>query len=211
LLFDFNGKREPISTAQGALLLSYSPETHNHKVNSFWLSIAIRHAKDANAHAYDSDSALTERERNRRKRLYWCCILRDRILPLGVRRPVFITDAHFDFSSSPLNAKDLENEIGHSKVYDPETKQSLAELIGTLCELAVVLTSVIMIISPVHEIPIASLSEAELSRSWMLIQRARSDLSHWYNNANVKFPTPAGLGDTHESVILYTNLMYLYY
>lgn len=128
-----------------------------------------------------------------------------------MRRPVFITDAHFDFSSSPLNAKDLENEIGHSKVYDPETKRSLAELIATLCELAIVLTGIIMILTPIDEIPIAPLSEAELSRSWMLIQRGRSDLSHWYDNANVRFPTPAGLGDTHESVILYTNLMYLYY
>jgi hypothetical protein len=193
------------------LLLSYSPKTDNRKANSFWLSVAIQYAKDANAHIYDSASTLTQRESNRRKRLYWCCIFRDRILPLGVHRLVFITDASFDFSSSSLNEKDLENEVYHSKAYDPKTKRLLGEMIEALCELAVVLAGVSMIVSPVSEIPIASWSEAELSGSWNLIHRSRSDLSRWYDNANVKFPTPAGLGDTHEPVILYTNHMYLYY
>jgi hypothetical protein len=192
--------------------LSYSPDTNNRKVNTFWLGVAIQNARDANSHAYDSTPNMTECERNVRKRLYWCCILRDRILPLGVRRPIYITDAHFDFSkNAPLNSKDLEGEISHSKVYDPQTKRSLAELLESLCELAVALTGIISVLYPVNDIPIASLSDAEISRSHALSHRGRSDLDRWYENATVKFPTPAGLGDTHESVILYTDLMYLYY
>lgn len=155
---------------------------------------------------------MTENESNVRKRLYWCCILRDRILPLGVRRPIYITDAHFDFSkNTPLNAKDLEGEISHSKVYDPQTKRSLAGLVESLCELAVALTGIITVLYPVNEVPIASLSGAEISRPHVLIRQGRSDLTRWYEKVSVKFPTPAGLGDTHESVILYTDLMYLYY
>lgn len=211
ILFDFDGKRDLISTSQGAILLSHSPDNHNRRINTFWLGVAIQFAKAAKAPQYDLDQAITKKQRNVKKRLWWCCILRDRILPLGVRRPLFITDDHFDFSNSPLTVNDLEHEINYSKVYDPDTKRSLAELLEVLCNLAVTLTDIIMILYPINGNPFAPLNELSLSRLRVRIERRKSDLAQWFDNASVQFPTPAGLGDTHESVILYTNLVYIYY
>lgn len=213
-MFDFNGKRDPIATAQGALLLSYSPDTNDRRTNSFWLSVAIQNSKNANAHTYEILTNTPEKERLRKKRLFWCCILRDRILPLGVRRSIYITNTHFNFrNNAPLTAQDLEGEISRSKVYTPRAKQSLAGLVASLCELAVILTDVIMLLYPVDELPASSFPDDSIpiTKHQSLIERARSDLTRWYEGAAVKFPTPAGIGDAHESVVLYTNLMYLYY
>lgn len=212
LLFDLDGKRDRVFTAQGALLLSYSPDNHNRKINTYWVNVGIRFAKDANAHRYNSLPDLSPRQQNIRKRLWWCCILRDRILPLGVRRPLIISSEHFDFNSNrPLCAEDLAQEVDHSRVYDSATKRALAELLAILCELAVMLTDIITIVYPVNEIPIGSMTEMVLSRFRVRIERCKADLAQWYDSASVRFPTPAGLGDSNDSLILFTNLMYLYY
>lgn len=201
-----------MSTAQGALLLSYSPDTNNRKTNTLWLNIAIQYARDAGAHMYELGPDMPEAERKRKKKLFWCCILRDRILPLGVRRPLCITDAHFDFTKcTPLNAQDFAKDITCSRVYNAKTKRSHVDLTTSLCELAVILTGAIMAVSPVNDVPVASMDEAEISRNLNLIRKGKSDLVQWFKNANIEFPVPAGLSDTHESVILYIDLMYLYY
>ncbi|KAL4803989.1 hypothetical protein BDV18DRAFT_162399 [Aspergillus unguis] len=212
LLFDFNGKRDPVATAQGALLLSYSPDTNDRTTNTSWLGIAIQNARKANAHAYNVIPTMTEHERLRKKRLFWCCILRDRILPLGVRRSIYITNAHFDFANNPaLTVDDLKGEITRSRVYDARTKQLLAELAVSLCGLAVALTDVIMILYPVDQLPVSSIASDAAPRVQSHIDRARSSLTRWYESTIVRFPTPAGIGDAHGSLVLYTNLMYLYY
>lgn len=104
LLFDFEGDREPISTAQGALLLSYHPPIRNHnKINTFWLGIAIQFPKDAGAHHYHTVINISDHQKNALKRLWWCCILRDRIISLGVRRPLQINSADFVIYQPPLS------------------------------------------------------------------------------------------------------------
>lgn len=113
------------------------------RVNSFWLGTAIHLAKDVDAHRYHAKTSLSPERQNLLKRLWWCCILRDRILPLGVRRPLQIQPQDFDFTSSPLTKGDFANEVDRSKVYDAATKDSLVELLITLCDLAVSLTDMI--------------------------------------------------------------------
>lgn len=110
-----------------------------------------------------------------------------------------------------MTVNDLKHERNYSKVYDPETKRSLAELLEVLCNLAGTLTDIIMILYPINGNPTTSLNELGLSRLRVRIERGKSNLAQWFDNASVHFPTPAGLGDTHESVILYTDLMYIYY
>jgi hypothetical protein len=172
--------------------------------------VSIRFAKDANAHQYHTSTET--RQQNARKRLWWCCILRDRILPLGVRRSLYITHEHFNFASNPpLTADDLGSEIHRSEVYGPAAKQSLAELCAVLCELAVTLTDVIMIVYPVSERYDDTMTEMSLSRVRGRIGRCKSDLAQWYESASVRFPIPAGLGDADDALILYTDLMYIYY
>ena len=190
----------------------HSPTRSIKKINTFWLGVSIQSAKDADAHRYHVLRSLSEERRNTLKRLWWCCILRDRILPLGVRRSVHITSTDFDFKQTTLTQEDLESEIGRSRVYDASTKRSLAQLLEMLCELAVSLTDVIMLVYPSSDctnssIPAERIAEMALKRT----EACKLDLTRWFEKASVIFPTPAGLGDGHESLILYTNLLYMYY
>jgi hypothetical protein len=206
-----DGKRDHISSAQGALLLSYSPDNHNRKNNTVWLGTGIRFAKDANAHRYDAPE-VTGKVKNIKKRLWWCCILRDRILPLGVRRPLYITTEHFDFiNNRPLSSEDLEREMDKSEVYDHATKVSLAGVLTVLCRLAVVLTDIIMIAYPVSEAPFTATTGVALLRMHSRMEKCKSDLAQWFDRASVRFPIPAGLGNSNDALVLFTNLMYIYY
>jgi hypothetical protein len=207
-------ERDPISTSQGTLLMTYNSSMRSHKnINTFWLGVAIHFAREADAHRYYLLPYITIERRNILKRLWWCCILRDRILPLGVRRPLQITGEEFDFNeATPLSAEDFENEIECSKVYDSSSKQSLVQLLLTLCDLAVCITDVIMVVYPLSGPPDLTLSSDQKADQCLCrIESCISDLNGWFEKATISFPTPAGIGDIHSSLILYTNLMYIYY
>jgi len=137
LLFDFDGESCLTSIAQGTLLLSYCSPIRNYpRSNTFWLGIAIHFSKQADAHRYQTKRNVSEEHRNTLKRLWWCCVLRDRILALGVRRQLQITSGDCEFNNQkPLVAEDFECEIRYSKVYDAATKHSLVQLLVALCSL----------------------------------------------------------------------------
>lgn len=211
-LFDLDENRNSISTAQGALLLSYHSPTRDLKINTFWLSTAIYFAKDANAHQYHWSKNICPKQKNVLKRLWWCCILRDRILPLGVRRPLQISSNDFDFDLAPLSEIDFNDEIRKSRVYDAAVKRLLIQLFAALCELAVVLTEVIMVVYPMNDYPPSDrATELWIQNSLISIDECHRSLDRWYERTTVQFPTPAVRNDTHESLVLYTNLIYIYY
>lgn len=206
--------RHPISTAQGTLLMTYNSSAQSHKkINTFWLGIAIRFAKEAGAHRYHILTGITAEKRNALKRLWWCCIIRDRILPLGVRRPLQITGEEFNFEEAvPLYDDDFEDEIERSGVYDIPSKRSLTQLFLLLCQLAVALTDVIMVVYPASGQPDLTLSSDHKTDQYLQhIESCVLTLDAWFEHATARFPTPAGIGDIQSSVILYTNLMYIYY
>ncbi|KAH8660221.1 fungal-specific transcription factor domain-containing protein, partial [Xylariales sp. PMI_506] len=215
LLFDFGGETDPVANARGALLLSYHASMRDQKrTNSLWLSTAIHFARGARAHQCYLDNSLYEnRDRQRAlKRLWWCCIVRDRILPLGLRRQVHIIWGGGDSVYPALNENDFEDEIACSRVYDPGTKRTLTRIFITLCDLAVSLTDVLGIIYPTSDSIDNCLSDTSTIRKRLgRINRCKSGLNTWFEKATVKFPTPAGILSKNESLILYTNLMYMYY
>ncbi|KAM0276846.1 hypothetical protein ACHAQH_006322 [Verticillium albo-atrum] len=222
LLYDLDTESSPLSIAQAALLLTHwsAPASHSlRKPNTQWLTIAIQHAKTAEAHHYDVAPAHIQ---NTLKRLWWCCITRDRIMGLGVRRPLQITRAHFDFDTNGiLGYADLADEIERSRVYNPGTKRCLAEILEQLVELCVVLTDVLILVFPLDDSPgwgrELKAEEQDKVREYKLALR------RWYKSATLRFPMfgggsvarmNAGSGGKefqHDSVILYTNLMYMYY
>jgi hypothetical protein len=67
------------------LLLSlWSPPNSGHQNNSYWLDMAFRHAKEAKLWEPRSDNV---HKPCRLRLLWWCCIVRDRVLAIGMRRP----------------------------------------------------------------------------------------------------------------------------
>ncbi|KAF5683045.1 cutinase transcription factor 1 beta [Fusarium denticulatum] len=159
LLYDFSVEKSCIAIAQASLLLAH---THliprciagNKPLGSIWLGIAISYARVAKAHCYsslrpnkDTEVAKVQKLRNTLKRLWWCCIICDRLLPLTSRQSIKITPSNFSFSCSKLGSADLCDELYNSDVYDSTTKTLHAELLSRLVDLCVVLTDVLTVTS----------------------------------------------------------------
>lgn len=231
LLFDFDTETNLVDLAQTALLLSFwatNWSLASKKLNSTWLGIAIQNAKSSDAHLYaikPTFSAATDpvqyKKQKMLKRLWWCCIIRDRILALGVRRSLQISRAHFDLEANTgLGFTDLADEVDRSKVYNAETKRCLIEIFVQLGELCSALTDLITLVFPLDDVPgwdrqLGLEGPAKL-------KECKAALRSWYKGAALRFPMFGG-GSTprmttanskqfqHDSVILYTNLMYMHY
>lgn len=188
-------------------------------LNTTWLVLAIQHAKDAGAHRYASVPASYSARRNGQlKRLWWCCIIRDRILSLGLRRELQITRSTFDFDSSPaLDVHDLSGETHQSRVYDAETKTTLIQLAAYFFRLCVILTDLLSL-TPQPEDGRVLNTELQGDRGAQLIQKLKLDLAAWYTGARRLMPaSEVFLGDSQSpcakqrTVYLHTHTLRLYY
>jgi hypothetical protein len=138
-----------------------------------------------------------------------------------MRRSILISRAHFDFdTNSPLGFADLSEEFEKSRVYNPGTKRCLAEILSQLVELCIVLTDILALVFPLDEMS-GHGREMKPGES-ALLRDCKVALRRWYKAATLRFPmfggepiprTSSGSGKEfhHDSVILYTNLMYMYY
>ncbi|KAF4493700.1 fungal specific transcription factor domain containing protein [Fusarium agapanthi] len=214
LLFDFETESSMISRSQAALLMaswSYSSYEVPRKPSPPWLSIAIQCAREADAHNYEAFEPHTEPYATR-KRLWWGCIIRDHIFSLGMRRSIQITAANFDFSySSPLGYQDLAGELGKSKVHDARTKARLAEILELLVELCIILTDVLDVAFPIEDrIKRRPLDSATASR----IHKSQIALHAWKRKTITRLPNFGSdpyEDKQHDSVILFANLVHMYY
>lgn len=150
LLFDFGIERDPVANAQACLLLTYqTPSDNMLRINSSWLTHAIRFARIAKA---DSYHRFREDEPTRSKilkRIWWGVLFRDRIISVGVRRSLQV-----DFDSSwqrsddrqklqeqhLLQADDFSTELGQSPVHGLETQLRIVEMLNSACRLVHCLT-----------------------------------------------------------------------
>ncbi|KAF5725015.1 cutinase transcription factor 1 beta [Fusarium mundagurra] len=182
------------------------------RTNSIWLSTAIHLAQAAGADQFHTSSNPSLTSVNELKRLWWCCIVRDRILPLGMRRQLHITSLDVAHTNYLPTEKGFWREIDGSRVYAPQTKRTLVRLFITLCELTVPLTDVIKIVYPtgrLTDIHSPVVHDAQKGRE--SLQSCEAGLEAWFERATIQFPTPAGILTREGSLVLYTNLLYIYY
>lgn len=241
LLFDFESDSSPIATAQAALLLSsWIPNAGQSRAytGSTWLGVAIQQAKLAEAHRYASvvpahwtgpQPAALRKHQNSLKRLWWCIIMYDRVLAVCTRRPLQITRAHFDVDAphhAPLGADDLADEMERSRVYNPGTRKALVDIFALHTKLAVVLTDLLVEVWPLDDAP---RWEKRFGPDEMRqMDHCKRQMLAWYQEAAARFPPPRDTGPRktatlgghgargaadfrHDSVLLYTNLMYMLY
>ncbi|KAL2704616.1 hypothetical protein AAEP93_005687 [Penicillium crustosum] len=224
LLYDLGSESSPLGTAQASLLLSFACLSASRKPNISWLSIAIENAKIAEAHLYASipTTCITPEERNMLKRVWWCCIIRDRSTGLLMRRPIQITKLHFNFDSHSLCATDLAEEFERSRVYDSATKRGLADVLAQWMKLNITLTDILTLAFPLNEGQAVS-HDKTLSNTSQLWE-CKSALDRWYKSVGPRLPFPFTTPNTHpsirretdtdkyhSSIILYTSLMLMYY
>ncbi|EEU34405.1 uncharacterized protein NECHADRAFT_21539, partial [Fusarium vanettenii 77-13-4] len=219
LLYDMECESSPLVAAQACVLLSFTSLSSSRKPNTLWLSLAIENAMLAEAHLYPTMiSPARLKEKNVLKRLWWCCIIRDRSMSLLMRLPIRITKHHFDFNLDPLTSKDLEDELQRSKVYNPTTKLRLAKILAQSVELHATLTNILLLVVPPKGMQVPDLEETD--ESHVKLKTCKAALRRWHTSVvsespKVRDPTNVTSSRTssanHESIILYTNLMYMYY
>ncbi|KIM93818.1 hypothetical protein OIDMADRAFT_63932, partial [Oidiodendron maius Zn] len=213
LLYNFRTETDSATIAQASLLLSFQSTPHEQQDNTSWLSTAIQYARADGAHLYYCLPGQTSRQTREKKRLWWCCVLRDRVIALGVRRPVQITPDHFDFSQTGVTELDFAGEVERSQVYDTDTKSFLARIFIVQCQFAVAVTSMIMVIYPLNGVVIPDLStRTPPSKLHNCIEESQKELGKWMEMARAQLVLgPDDTATPHKSVTLYTNLTYIYY
>ena len=184
--------------------------------NTRWLNVAIQHAKMAEAHRYDDMTLSPDYfmcKTNTLKRLWWCCVIRDRILSLCCRRSLQIPRSDFNLEAhQPLLYQDLEQEVKTSLVYDEDTKKRLLLIFCLYQELCSLLTDVLALAYPPDDSP--CLGRLVPSEEIKRIQHCRFVLRNWYKTATLQarvFINMAIPVDDQNSVILYWDLTFIYY
>ncbi|KAB8238954.1 transcription factor domain-containing protein [Aspergillus alliaceus] len=213
LLYQFKAEPNLACIAQASLLLSFHSSARDVYNNTSFLSIAIQCARADRAHLYSVIPKISPRERRDKKRLWWCCFVRDRVIALGMRRPLQITPDQFDYRREPFEEEDIKCEVGQSRVYDPETKRSLIKIFVAQCELAAALTSTLLATYPLDRISMSlSHTSTDLMGLSSVVQSCRQDLNAWFDATEARLKHNSGkdvLGV--DFVTLYTDLLWIYY
>ncbi|KAH7256021.1 hypothetical protein BKA59DRAFT_67350 [Fusarium tricinctum] len=229
LLYDHDIESGHLPLAQGALLLmNWVPNFPVHTSPNPWKTwhgLAFRHADNISAHRYArvadvpvSTSPSQKRYFRSVRRLWWCCIIMDRLSPLCTRfRPQLTPESLALDTYVPLGFNDFQTEIHRSRVFAPAIKRRHIEVFSKFLELILVLTDVLAIAFP-YESKVEISPESAMG-SDAQVQKCRRSLAAWYKSATIDFPLFDGhdrdrrsdTRDPSNSVILYTNLMYIYY
>lgn len=192
--------------AQCALLLTYYTPTIGDETNTQWLKTAIKSAREGRAHQYNSlSNNEVKGHKPASKRLWWCCILRDRIMSLGLRRPLEIKPKDFDFGLPSLSEEDLEGEIENSLVYSPSTKRVLVQLLTLLCDFAVVMNDILLLC---YNPEPRRVKDPEQVR---IVKQKVYQLEGWYDIAVSRFRELRQMPNVHKSASLFINAIYIYY
>ncbi|KAL3456987.1 fungal-specific transcription factor domain-containing protein [Aspergillus heterothallicus] len=199
-LYDLEIHTSDVCCAQTALLLTYYVSPRNPNSNSYWLTVALHHARVIHAHRYYE---LTHHEKaNLLKRIWWACVCRDRLLSLGLRRPFQISAHDFDFTQCTLSVSDLSDEIHRSLVYSADIKRALIQLFSFQCELCVALTTGLTLLSP--------LTAAAVVHHENLLNGVE-ELVRWFEHTQSQLRFLIQPGAEHDSTVLYRNLLFIYY
>ncbi|KAJ0419597.1 fungal-specific transcription factor domain-containing protein [Aspergillus carlsbadensis] len=213
LLHQFRADTDNTTVAQVGLLLSFNVSPMDVYNNTSFLTIALQAARATQAHLYKSLTHLPKRQRAYKKRLWWCCVVRDRCIALGMRRPLQITPDTFNPREEPLVEEDMEGEMAVSKVYDIDIKRCLTRVFVVQCDLAAALTSTLMTVAPPNSLPIpVSATYEDLLRIFAASEGCRQELQAWFKRSEeqLRHASRTGLGRT-RFMTLYVDLQWIYY
>jgi hypothetical protein len=139
---------DDFALAQGALLMTYFTPPNDTTAHTYWLRIAIQSAKDLSAHDSRGHIGLEQRRVDSLKRLWWCCIVRDRTLCLGLRRPLQIPKSALMHGLAYLKIDRATHKTPASVVYTGAARRALEYAFHLLCELSIIMTDTLELLYP---------------------------------------------------------------
>lgn len=130
LLHDFNVETDNAAILQSLILMSswYSKQSRwNERRHTWhWTGLAYDLARTMGLHREPSGRFSSDHTRRFRRRLWWSLYIRDRMIALGTRRPMRISDEEFDVSMLALDDFELDLMDSSSGVATmlPSTEES---------------------------------------------------------------------------------------
>lgn len=155
LLYDFDYEIDRVTVVQAVLLMTYWYENPDDPKDVWhWLGVAISVARTIGLNCDTSDAPLmNHKQRCLWKRIWWSCFMRDRLIAIGMRRPMRINDGDFDVSE--LEISDFETDAlspevirmlgGCPSVRDTSKRVTLAKMCISLTKLCVCITQVLAV------------------------------------------------------------------
>ncbi|KNG87592.1 hypothetical protein ANOM_005442 [Aspergillus nomiae NRRL 13137] len=202
LLFDLQAEDDAFAKAQGSALLAHHTSAQDPQASNIWLMRAIQNAMIVGCGPGPGDSQINL---SMMKRLWWSMVLRDRVLSIGLRRRPQITSVEFNMGANWLTEEDFADEIVNSRVYDPELKIQLFQVLQEQCKLAVLLTDMVALVFSSQGVSSPSLSLTEFQAVLAAIRRIKRYLTKWEAVSIVPPST------SHETVTFFTHLTWMYY
>ncbi|KAF5023789.1 hypothetical protein F66182_4145 [Fusarium sp. NRRL 66182] len=146
ILYSLNYESDRMTLVRSLLLLTHwydAPD--DDKDTWYWMGIALTNAQVGGLQRSPEHLKIPLREKRLRRRVWWCCVMRDRLLALGIRSPPRIRDD--EYNVKPLTLDDFELDApsanlerlfqGSKATYpDVEERQSLAVMcieLSSLC------------------------------------------------------------------------------
>ncbi|KAJ9608802.1 hypothetical protein H2200_006573 [Cladophialophora chaetospira] len=109
-LYHFGYEQNRISVIQALILMSLWYSTPDDQMDAYhWLNIAISLARRASLNRDPASMAISEREKRMRKRIWWCCLIRDPLLALGLKRPIIVSPDDHDVPELKLDDFEIED------------------------------------------------------------------------------------------------------
>lgn len=222
-LYDLQSIQSHLIMSQAALLLTYwspafSPQCE--KPNSTWLKLAIGHARSIGADNCWEDRATSHEPQHtppsddsvsQLKRLWWCCIIRDRIMSLCVRRPIHIGQQDIERSKiKTLEEHEFRESQEGSQVSTGQNSMfSVFDLLSKLC---IHITATLTIVYP--EMEQKGFPSQALSQSFVKV--AERELQGWHEAASLApFADAANAreprGRDEEMIVFQRNILLIYY
>lgn len=139
-----------LTVVQSLLLMTYWYETpEDYKDTWHWMGRAIDHAYTLALHR---DPKGMDADHKLRKRVWWSCFMRDRLIALGMRRPTRVKDEDCDVpmlteDDFEIKALDPRNTIISSKcsiIRDVEAQRNLALMCISKAQLCVCISQVLV-------------------------------------------------------------------
>ncbi|KIW68803.1 hypothetical protein PV04_04724 [Phialophora macrospora] len=183
ILYDADFESDTLILIQSLLLMSlWSEKPEAHKQGWHWTGIAIFLAQTVGLDRNLDGLRLPPKEKSLRKRVWWCCFMRDRLVSLGMSRPMRIRDQDFDVplptltdfeADSLLNpldfARDSQNPFEHTDLCKKDTRIQLAEIFIHNVRLCMLIGSILSSQYSTLERPLRTLSGAGDSLSSVML------------------------------------------
>ncbi|KAL3452144.1 fungal-specific transcription factor domain-containing protein [Aspergillus insuetus] len=214
LLYRLESELRPLEIIQGTLLLSLCSSAQTASpVNSVWLSIAVQHARTLGVHHHSPVPQGTTLPPDwlELKRLWWVCLVRDRIIALAHRRPLQISVDNWDAELELLSSWEMCEALCRSEVHSAPVRQGLFAVFEAVLRLCVPLTGILALASTLKAGNGNVFLDLDLCLELDKTDACAQTLKQWRDETKARFETCYRAGTPVDSIAMHDHLLQIYY